>query len=485
MGAAPPEGRCQKIRPDLSAFIDETLPRKRWEQVCYHLAGCQACRDEMDELSQVCSTLSRQREAGADAPADLAARLERIAGEGAAHPLYLNADGGPAASGLPSLRRARQKMIAQSGAALAMVAVLVMALAVAVAPAPVEVSAPVETARTQFNLSVAAIGATESVGAVLFAHERGAQFAVSEQEESVAIAEEQALRISPEAAARLIGRSLDPEVNYSGQQRVAVTHGEGLFLTAAVQISRVEGEGTSMVVFDAHNDRFFSTIYPELTSRVTEPPALWSFFQYPTLATLAGRSAIVIEARAEGRAAARWWVDVPSGVLMRSERFDADGRPVLMVGFESISFDEATLPDDAQQLIVLTPVAETEAALWCPAQAWCKPTLAGLPLVAFSREDAEEDSAAILLVYSDGFQSLTVSSSEGVLADDALRGPQRGSGQVSVYARQSGYSAIVVTTNGSAALLARAVEELPEEKPYPDSLTDQLRRGLERLFAFG
>lgn len=484
MGAAPPDGRCQKIRPDLSAFIDETLPKKRWEQVYYHLASCQACQSELSELSEVCSALSKQREVRADAPADLASRLERIAGEGAAHPLYLSASCGPDEAVLPSRRRARRRLVAQSGVAMLAVAVVVMILAVAVAPSPVVMAAPVETARNQFNLAVAAIGVNESVGAVLFAHERGAQFEVSGQQEPVEVAEEQALRISASAAAQVIGRSLDPGLNYSGLQRVAVSRGEGKYLTAGVQVTKVEGEGTSMAVLDARGNRFVSTIHPEFTDRVAEPPDSWAFYQYPTLATVAGRPAGVVEARADGRTTARWWVDVPTGVLLRVERFDSDGRPTLMVGFESISFEGATLPDDAQQLIVLMPVSASGVAGWCPNHVRCAPTLAGLPLVAFSSEDAD-DAGSMLLVYSDGFQSITVSWSNGVLPDDVQDGPQRDSGQASVLARQSGESAILVATNGSAALLARAVEELPGEAPFPDSPADRLRRGLGRLFAFG
>ncbi|HMR48155.1 MAG TPA: hypothetical protein PKE40_02615 [Arachnia sp.] len=487
MGAAPFDGRCQKIRPDLSAFIDTTLPQKRWDQVCYHLASCAACRGELNELSEVRSALCRQREARADAPADLASRLERIAGEGAAHPLYLSPDGGPDASALPSRRRAMRRLAAQSGVAVLAVAVVVMILAVAVAPAPVVMAAPVETAREQFNLVGAAIGVNESVGAVLLAHERGASFDVSRHEEPFAVAEEQALRISTAAAAQLLDRSLDPGLNYSGLQRVAVSH-EGDYLTADVQVAKVEGEGTSMVVLDARGDRFVSTVHPEFRGRLTEPLDAWSlsswrFYHYPMLDTVAGRSAGVIEARADGRVTSRWWIDVPTGVLLRMERFDSGGRPTLMAGFESISFEDAAVPDDAQQLIVLMPVSASGVAGWCPDHVRCAPSLAGLPLVAFSSQHADDE--AVLLVYSDGFQSITVSWSAGMLPADAPHGPQRTSGQPSVLARQAGESVILVATNGSPALLAQAAEELPGETPFPDSPADWVRRGLERLFAFG
>lgn len=481
MAAAPLDGRCQKIRPDLSAFIDGTLPRKRWEQVCYHLAGCQGCRDEMTELSEVCSVLSRHRDTDTGAPTDLASRLESIAGESAEQPLYLSAGVSSSGAALPSRRRARQRLAVRSGVAMLTIVVAVMALAVAIAPTPPVVAQPVETAHDQFNLAMTAIGSTESVGAVLFAHEGGAQFALSSTERPVSVAQGQALRISADDAAKLIATTLDPGLNYSGRQRIAVAHGAGEFLTAEVQIDKVEGEGTSMVVLDAAGDRFVSTIHPELANTVTAAPASWSFYQYPTVSTIAGRGATVVEARTEDQVAARWWMDVPTGVLLRAERFDAEGDPTLMVGFESISYESAQLPSDAKQLIALMPASASGVAGWCQGPATCAGTLAGLPLVAYSSGD-ETAPDSMLLVYSDGFQTVTVGWSHGILADDAPAGVQRAKGQPSMMAWQAGESVVLVATNGTPELLEQAAAELPGESPYPDTWQHWVRRGLTRIW---
>lgn len=477
MGAAPIDGRCQKIRPDLSAFIDGTLPHKRWEQVCYHLAGCQACRDELNELSEICSTLSRQRDATADAPTDSTSRLESIAGEGAAQPLYLSAAADPSHAALPLRRRARQRLVVQSGVAVLTLAVVVMVLAVVIAPSPQVVSKPVETARDQFNLALTAIGVNESVGAVLFAHERGARFAGSSQEAPTEVKEEQALRISASAAAEVLGAKRDAGLNYSGLQRVVFSHEESAFLTADVQVTKVEGEGSSMVVLDAEGERFTSTISPELDEPGLAPPASWSFYQYPTLGTVAGRSTSVLEAREEERVARRWWIDMSTNALLRAEYFDSQGKPTIMAGFESISYESVQLPDDAQQLIALMPVSASGVSGWCPGALECPLTLAGLPLVAYSSGESEH----AMLVYSDGFRALTVASAEGRLATDATSGPRRASGHLSVSAWQAGEDVVLVATNGPQALMAQAMGELPREEPYPDSWQDWVRRGLERL----
>ncbi|MDF1487661.1 hypothetical protein [Tessaracoccus caeni] len=435
----------------------------------------------MTELSEVCSVLSRHRKTDPGAPTDLASRLESIAGESAEQPLYLSAGASSAGAALPSPRRARQRLVVQSGVAVLTIVVAVMVLAVAIAPSPPVVSQPVETAHDQFNLALAAIGSTESIGAVLFAHERGAQFAQSSTERAVEVVQEQALRISADDAAKLIAAAFDPGLNYSGRQRVAVAHGGGEFLTAEVQLDKVEGEGTSMVVLDATGDRFVSTIHPELSHTGMAPPSSWSFYQYPTVATIAGRGATVVEARVEDHVAARWWMDVPTGVLLRAERFDSDGDPALMVGFESISYESAQLPDDAQQLIALMPASASGVTGWCRGAASCAGTLAGLPLVAYSSGD-EEDASSMLLVYSDGFQTVTVSWSHGILADDAPSGLQLAKGQASVLAWQAGESVVLVASNGSSELLEQAASELPGESPYPDSWQHWVRRGLSRIW---
>ena len=91
----------------------------------------------------------------------------------------------------------------------------------------------------------------------------------------------------------------------------------------------------------------------------------------------------------------------------------------------------------------------------------------------------------MLLVYSDGFRTVTVGWAVGALPADAPDGAQRSSGQPSVVARQVGEQVILIATDGSAALLAQAAEELPDEQPYPDSLRHRLGRGLERLLGNG
>ena len=34
----------ERVREDLNAYVDQTLPPRRWEQISYHLAGCEDCR---------------------------------------------------------------------------------------------------------------------------------------------------------------------------------------------------------------------------------------------------------------------------------------------------------------------------------------------------------------------------------------------------------------------------------------------------------
>ena len=152
----------ERVREDLNAYVDQTLPPRRWEQISYHLAGCEDCRAEMLALCSVRNTLGACR--ASKAPSSLAARLEQIAGDHADAPLYLAAGQGQ----LPTSRVARR--IAASGAALLTFAVVIVVLAALVAPEPVRIADPVGSAREQFSLSASAVSINEAVGAVLLAY---------------------------------------------------------------------------------------------------------------------------------------------------------------------------------------------------------------------------------------------------------------------------------------------------------------------------
>ena len=150
------KGPCERLHPHLSAYADGTLPPKRWEQVSYHVAGCEECRDEVAAINAVCSKLSSYR--GSETPEALAARLESIAGEHGSSPLYMAAGDGE----LPSARRKRVRRATQGGVALLAVMVSAVVLAVLVAPSPTRITDPVKAARELYGRSLIAISVNEA-----------------------------------------------------------------------------------------------------------------------------------------------------------------------------------------------------------------------------------------------------------------------------------------------------------------------------------
>ena len=466
---------CSRFRPDLSAFADGTLSSKRWEQVCYHLAGCQDCRDEVAAISRVCSTLSSARTTAA--PHAWAAKLEGIAGEHAEAPLYMAKGDGE----LPSSRRRRTRLAAQGSAALVAVMASVVVLAILIAPDPRRVTDPVGEAREQYSMSSSAININEAVGAVLLAYERGAQLGESVEYESRQLA--QGRVVAPERAAELLLTAAQTDLSLSGIQRVWVSDGAGAFHTAEVHTQKVAGQGAQLEVFDARGTRFMSSFLPEFAAPSVRAPRSWEFHE--TLVANRhhdGRSVQLVAVDDTGPAAA-WWFDENTGLLLWSERYDCSGAPTIAVGYTdldlgSAEFDEGSL----SQLIALQPATAHDAADWCRGLPRCPQEIAGLPLVAYSSSNRDADES-INLVYSDGFETAVVGWSEGLIADGVTSRTDRSAGLPTVALWQWGPSVVSVTTNGSPQLVEDFRAALPRQEPYAPTLSDRIAAGLGRLMA--
>lgn len=466
--------RCDRTRPDLSAFADGTLPPKRWEQVAYHLAGCRACSDEVAEISKVCSTLSLCR--GSAAPDSLTARLESIAGEQAAAPLYMAAGGGE----LPSGRRRRVRRAAQSGAALLAMVVSVVVLAVLVAPEPVRLGDPIKAAREQYSMSTAAININEALGAVLLAHERGADLGEPTSYHRRA-APTGGVGVAAEAAAAMLRAATESDRTLTGLQRVWISDGEGRYRTADVRVTKVEGQGAQLEVMDARGDRFSSSFLPDFGARPVDAPSGWRFTVGTLPEQVAGRAAVRLVATDDGRPVASWWLDATTDLLLWAERYDSDRAVSLAMGFTQLSYGAAEFRDDGlTQLIALQPASASEATGWCVGPPRCPQTAGGLPLVAYSSTQ-RHGVTSMNLVYSDGFETAVVGWTEGILGDDVTSATDRSAGLPTVSVWQAGHAVVSVTTNGTPELVAAISRELPAEEPCVRTLGDRIVAGLTRL----
>lgn len=467
---------CERIRESLSAYADQTLAPRRWEQVSYHLAGCAECRAELAAIDAVCNELSRCR--ASDPSASLAARLESIAGEHAEAPLYMASGPGE----LPSARRTRSRRVTQGSVAVLLAVMSVVVLAVLIAPDPLRVADPVGAAREQFSMSTSAIGSSESVGAVLLAFERGADLGESVTYQPLA-REEALVEVSATRAAELLQRAAQSTIGVNGTQRVWIADGHGLYRSAEVRTARVAGEGAQLEVLDARGDRFMSAFLPALGSHAVEAPKGWTFAEGQGGEAISGRSAVHLEAGRDGSPVAGWWFDSDTGVLLWQERYASDGTVAIAAGFKQLRFEEATLNAGNVQLIALQPASRSQTDGWCIGLPECPQELGGLPLVAYASSDRGL-RRSMTLVYSDGFESAVVGWTEGLLADGEMSTSTQSSGIPTLY-WQSGDAVIWVTTNGSYDLLGEISARLPQEAPYSASLVDRVVAGLDRLIPVG
>ncbi|MHA6511113.1 zf-HC2 domain-containing protein [Tessaracoccus sp. Z1128] len=466
--------RCDRIRPDLSAFADGTLAPRRWEQVSYHLAGCRSCRDDVAAISSVCTTLSSCRRSAA--PDTLAAKLESIAGEHAAAPLYMAAGAGD----LPSARRRRTRRMAQSSAALLAVMVSVVVLAVLVAPEPVRLLDPVKSAREQYSMSSSAISVTEAVGAVLLAHERGADLGESVGYDRRATPDGGS-ELGGDHAAALLRASTETDLTLTGVQRVWISDGAGRYRTADVRTTKVEGQGAQLEVMDARGDMFSSSFLPEFAARPVAAPTRWTFTQGRLPEQVAGRAALRLVAADDTGPVASWWMDASTGLLLWAERYDTAGEVTIAVGYTALTLGAARFRDDSlTQLIALQPATASGTDGWCVGLPTCPQEVAGLPLVAYS-SSVRHGAASMNLVYSDGIETAVVGWTEGVLAGGVTSRTDRASGLPTVSVWQAGPAVVSVATNGTQGLIASISGHLPAEKPAETTLLDRAAAGFARL----
>ncbi len=353
----------------------------------------------------------------------------------------------------------------------------VLVIAFLVAPEPPTVSHAITQAREQFLLSTTALSVNEAVGAVLLAHERGASLGGTQRQSARSTMVQVPQRITrATAAAMLKGDS----ITHTGVQRVWISDGAAGFHVTDVQVDEMANEGTSLVVLDPSGSRFMSWFVPSTVCCEMDEGPPWSFWKYGGMDQVAGRWADVIEARdADGLRVARWWVDRDGGLVLWSERYNSQQKPTIISGFTSLTMGEAHLSEKSAELSGMDPVSSSGARGWCHGLARCPTSLGGLALVAHSSSDVR-GGTSMRLFYSDGFRGLSVVWSQGQLhGTTRLTDHTPGMPQVVVW--QSGDGVVSVATNGSAALLDEASQELPGEHGWQPSVMERIGRGLTRL----
>lgn len=214
-----------------------------------------------------------------------------------------------------------------------------------------------------------------------------------------------------------------------------------------------------------------------------------------------GRPAHVVEARRPGRSgpgsiAGRFWVDTATGLLLRREVFDGDGRRV-----RSSAFVDLSLPASAAPVLVAAAPAWDQAS----GEAVSDPTPADLRddgwhvpgdlpggFVLFDAWTQGEQGALVLhLSYSDGLSTTALFSQPGELGSTPPAGfAQRSVAGHPVWASSDGPERMVwaggdqvwtLVSDAPGDTVARQLAALPREELPRDGLRTRLGRGFSRL----
>lgn len=482
----------------LSALVDGALEHAERERLLTHLVRCPDCRREAEELRRVRDLLGSSDLAHpVQPPTQLSRRLVDIAGEDAASPLWTRPFDAPRAGGcgLPMRHRVLRQRL---GTASVLTAVLLLTFATvgwgAAPAASTPVTDPGPRSQASFGAALTQVPlATEGMAAVLLSDSEDVErlraggrpvSAAGDLRRDQPITAEEALVVLQYSA---VAGAVLPR---SGRQDVEVQVGRDV-VRASVDVAVQPGQSTQVTVWSRAGEQVGSG-----SLAVQEAPApvellgtRHTLSGFLRAGTVAGRESSVVEAREGADVVARWWVDAETGLLLRTEQYDAgSGRTVAASGFSRVDVGSDTFS------VALAPRLATfgggevslSEAPRLSAQGWsCEDELGGLPLVQL-RTAAD---GSLLSAYSDGVQTVAVVQQHGTLADrpagfewDASLGAWRSTDRLPAQlVWQSGERVLTVTTDSPDGTVWEAVAELPHDEPEHRGPVERVLEGWQRI----
>lgn len=211
--------------------------------------------------------------------------------------------------------------------------------------------------------------------------------------------------------------------------------------------------------------------------------------------TVAGRPADLVEARRSGSGAlaARFWLDRATGLVLRREVYDEDGRATRASAFVQVEVGRAAvtphlppaLPDAWADAVASADLAGMRERGWqCPTQ------LPGSLTLVDARRGGAPGARILHLSYSDGLAALSLFQQRGRLDEERLEGYRRTEvGGAPVYVRDGVPQRLVWSARGTVFTVVadappRTVEgvvgALPHE-PADGGGWRRLGRGLDRV----
>ena len=312
---------------------------------------------------------------------------------------------------------------------------------------------------------------------------------------------------SPQADQRAV-RQLDrtahstERVAYAGEQFVSAWSASGTSSTL-VDVSNIPQTGTAMRVRGS-GDGPSSAVFAQsagddlgvgLRTQTVRILVENYSVKYAGTATTAGRRAHVVKMyAAKGVPAATFWIDKRSGVLLRREVFDAEGRTVRASAFVDIEVGRRSLPDHLPPMLATTTaqtldeaqVAQLRSTGWdCPQQ------LAEAMTLFDVRSFDANGSTGLHLTYSDGLSTVSVFQQRGTLDSSGLVGydPVKFGGAV-VHVRagipeqvmwSAGGIVYTVLADAPSQTVNQVVAALPHDTSTDEDVVDRVGRGPGRV----
>ena len=283
-------------------------------------------------------------------PTDLSMRLVSIAGTESVAPLWtrpFRRTAGPRTSltqGLPSRRRTVK--LRATAAVVAVGATVTAMVGYGAAPSLAAINDPTSEAQAAFSSSLGQFPlAGDALNAVIGADSNCLTASASAPLQPPAVPSwadpelrggtgDYAASCSRRSFGQLLGQPIVPGV--SRQWRSSV---------AQVQVDSRAGQGSQVMVNNQTGQQLLKGFTPSvISSRVVDEELLGLLVRNYQLsathgANVAGRSATLVTAIPDGSysAAARWWVDDATGIVLWQETYDENGAVDLSYGFTSVS----------------------------------------------------------------------------------------------------------------------------------------------------
>lgn len=484
---------CGTLESHLSALVDDALPGAARERLSAHVLSCRHCSATLAGLRGTRDLLRRQGRATAP-DGELARRLVAIGATSAGSAGHASSDP------LAGLRR-RRRPLAGPAPRIGLVAALfalVMVTGVGWVAAPEVRAEAVDP--SQAHVEYAGTTATAVLGSVATAAAlaaptgslrvagRGAGEPALEPYPVVAGA-----TLRPSVVAALVQRAAGATTAVrEGTWQVAVSGAQGE-VRAVVAVEGRPGQGTQLRVLTRDGDEVATRFVP--AEQDWNPHAVAAFAGQVTARagqSVAGRTAVLLEAAGAGDSIRRWWVDEATGVLLRSE-VSVAGRVSEAAGYSSVTIDtaaDAFLSHLAPPLnqTSATQSLSTSAALSLGNEGWfCRQRVAGLDLAA-ARGDSAGRPGRLHLTYADATQQVMVLQRPGVLPSslpgfvfDPASGTWVRQGWPTVITWQSGSTVIVVVGVAPSPVLSGVVGSLPHQARTDPNPVERLQSGWARV----